>query len=199
MAELNIPDELPERYKEPLVMLSDCHRRIEKFLQYLLETSESKEIKLEGQNHIDFTKALDYFVGACEIHNADEEISLFPRLKQHPNKNETQDLLELIDSLESQHRYLESIHKQHDLLGRRWLEQQTLNPKDLLQFNELTKNLIEIYTEHISHEDNKVFTKAKEIFTQNELEAIGEEMWDRRGRKHCRKRIDDQKQTQLTR
>ncbi|HKU28636.1 MAG TPA: hemerythrin domain-containing protein, partial [Candidatus Sulfotelmatobacter sp.] len=69
-------------FNNPTGLLSDCHRRIEMFLGTLVAVAEkihqppSQEMvrALEG--------ALRYFSQAAPKHTADEEESLFPRLRQ---------------------------------------------------------------------------------------------------------------------
>src|SRR5512146_776128 len=70
-------------FDEPLGLLSDCHRRIEHFLRVLRTIadaaaggtlSDGQRVELEG--------ALRYFATAAPKHTADEEESLFPRMRR---------------------------------------------------------------------------------------------------------------------
>ena len=79
---LRIGQRLDRGFSEPLGLLSDCHRRIEYFLEVLIavdaETAggpliPSRRTALEG--------ALRYFAVGAPKHTRDEEESLFPRLR----------------------------------------------------------------------------------------------------------------------
>ena len=70
-------------FAQPLELLSDCHRRVESFLRALILVAEQARggtlnpIQREG-----LQTALRYFREAAPKHTADEEESLFPRLRQ---------------------------------------------------------------------------------------------------------------------
>lgn len=185
--------ELPERYQNPIGMLLDCHRRIEKFLDFCLSLCEMGTTTLDGESSEGLTKALDYFVGASLLHNADEEESLFPRLQIHKDQQSIQDTLIQITRLEQEHQHATSLHQKHDALGRLWLEK-NIESTQLKEFCSLTQQLITFYSHHISCEDNEIFPVVNNVLSEKDLYEIGQEMWTRRGRKHCRARIDSQQQ-----
>lgn len=188
-----VQDELPERYQNPVGLLLDCHRRIEKFLDYCLCLSETHSLTLDSESSEGLTKALDYFVGASILHNADEEESIFPRLQMYENRQLIQDTLVKITKLEQEHRFADTLHQEHDALGRLWLGNK-IESTQLDEFCSLTQQLITFYSRHISCEDNEIFPVIENVLSEKDLYEIGQEMWTRRGRKHCRARIDSQKQ-----
>jgi hemerythrin-like domain-containing protein len=70
-------------FTNPIGLLTDCHRRIERFLSVLLQvstTARGGELTLEQRTALE--TALRYFHDAAPKHTADEEQSLFPRLRQ---------------------------------------------------------------------------------------------------------------------
>src|SRR6478752_4203174 len=87
-------------FTDPIGMLGDCHRRIEMFLNVLVrvaETVHGEELTQEQRSALE--TALRYFREAAPKHTADEEESLFPRLRQIEN-DEVRALLARIESLE---------------------------------------------------------------------------------------------------
>lgn len=73
-------------FNEPLGLLSDCHRRIEHSLQVLLAVTEQVDGQpLFAAHRSDLEGALAYFGTAAPRHTADEEESLFPRLRTAPD------------------------------------------------------------------------------------------------------------------
>src|ERR1019366_3223821 len=69
-------------FDNPIGMLVDCHRRIERFLQILCGVAERAHgRKLEDGEKTAVEDALRYFRVGGRRHTADEEESLFPRMR----------------------------------------------------------------------------------------------------------------------
>src|ERR1700694_2567703 len=69
-------------FTDPLGLLSDCHRRIEHFLAVLIRLCDKAQGgPLDAEREDLLKKALAYFRNAAPKHTADEEHSLFPRLR----------------------------------------------------------------------------------------------------------------------
>src|SRR5215510_11156375 len=89
-------------FSEPTGLLSDCHRRIELFLASLERVAASTERPLNSESQLALEAALRYFREAAPKHTADEEESLFPRLRQIENAD-VRALMGRIESLEEEH------------------------------------------------------------------------------------------------
>src|SRR6266508_6992047 len=77
-----IGQKLESDFRNPLGLLSDCHRRIERFLAVLITISEEAQgKKLNDTQSQQFEAGLRYFREAAPKHTLDEEESLFPRLR----------------------------------------------------------------------------------------------------------------------
>ena len=168
-------------YSSPLGLLSDCHRRIERFLDGMIVISEqARGNALNDVQRQHFEVALRYFRDAASKHMLDEEESLFPRLRTHKN-GETDAALALLDTLHLEHVDAEIWHRKVDQLGCRWLAEGTL-PHDYAQLLIcLLKGLRTTYKKHIAVEDTELFPLAERTLGRVELEAIGREMAVRRG------------------
>src|ERR1700749_1350093 len=69
-------------FDDPIGMLTDCHRRIEQFLKILATVMERAAGRnLTGEETAAGQAALRYFRAGGVRHTADEEESLFPRLR----------------------------------------------------------------------------------------------------------------------
>lgn len=68
-------------YSEPTGLLSDCHRRIEMFLGSLERVAARVDQPFSSEFRSAPEAALRYFHEAAPKHMADEEESLFPRLR----------------------------------------------------------------------------------------------------------------------
>ena len=67
-------------FGDPTGLLSDCHRRIEMFMQVLERVAQTIDSSPEEEVRQSLETALRYFREAAPKHTADEEESLFPRL-----------------------------------------------------------------------------------------------------------------------
>ena len=73
-----IGQKLESDFRNPLGLLSDCHRRIERFLDGLIAISEEAQgNKLDDVQRQQFEVGLRYFREAAPKHTLDEEESLF--------------------------------------------------------------------------------------------------------------------------
>jgi hemerythrin-like domain-containing protein len=126
-----------------------------------------------------FDNALRYFREAAPRHTADEEESLFPRLRQTRDRR-TPALLARIESLEEEHGCADRLHAEVDRLGQSWLANGELKAGAAHLVTILTQ-LREIYRHHIAAEDNEVFPAAAAVLSDSDRQAIGKEMASRRG------------------
>lgn len=168
-------------FDEPLGLLSDCHRRIERFLAVLLRIADAGGgATLEPPEREALGAALHYFRVAAPRHTADEEQSLFPRLRSAGDR-QTQAALEELDRLEADHRTADARHQAVDAIGRRWLDEGTLPDEDVAALRGHLGALVELYKVHIAVEDERLFPAAGHVLGAADIEAIGREMARRRG------------------
>lgn len=176
-----IGQRLESDFSSPLGLLSDCHRRIERFLDTLIVISEATQgKKLADVQRQQFEVGLRYFREAAPKHTLDEEESLFPRLRLHRD-GESLTAFALLDGLHADHTEAEIKHQRVDELGRAWLADERLSPENARIFISLLKELRATYEKHIAVEDNELFPLAGRILDRAELEAISHEMAARRG------------------
>ena len=117
-------------FTDPIGMLGDCHRRIERFLNALLTVATcAKGGPLTHEQQAALATSLRYFREAAPKHTADEEESLFPRLSRL-DRPDLQPLLARIDSLQQDHECAERSHREVDHLGQLWLADGRLSPQD---------------------------------------------------------------------
>ncbi len=167
-------------FREPLGLLSDCHRRIERFLAALVSVASRGGARLEPQDRHLLETALHYFATAGPRHTADEEESLFPRLRAS-GEAQAAAALAAVQRLEADHRVAEEHHAAVDDLGRRWLSDGTLGGNDFVSLVQHLEALQHLYGAHIDVEDRELFPTAARLLSQSDLEAMGREMADRRG------------------
>ena len=168
-------------FTDPIGMLSDCHRRIERFLGTLIVVGrEAHGGPLNNEQRTALESGLRYFREAAPKHTADEEESLFPRLRCIESP-EAKAVLAQIDALEDDHDRADRSHREIERLGQRWLTEGQLTAEEAARFANRLAALSDLYQRHISLEDNVVFPSAKRLLASAETHAVGAEMAARRG------------------
>lgn len=170
-------------FADPIGLLGDCHRRIERFLSVLVQVAaEAHGGLLSDDQRIAWDTALRYFREAAPKHTADEEESLFPRLRGI-NRPEVRALLARVDTLEKEHVCAGKAHDEVDRLGRLWLDDGSLSPERASRLSTVLAQLSELYRRHLTMEDGEVFPLAAAVLSAPDRKAIGGEMASRRGLK----------------
>jgi hemerythrin-like domain-containing protein len=177
---INIGDKPLAGFGQPIEMLQDCHRRIEFFLGVLKKVDEqygAGELNDEARRALE--ASLAYFANSAPRHTADEEESLFPRIRSSDSPEACEVMAEL-DRLERDHRRGEASHALVDQLVRRWLADGRIDEprRKLLQI--ALDELAWMYAAHIRLEEQRVFVVAAQLLQPDELLDIGAEMKGRR-------------------
>lgn len=168
-------------FAEPLALLSDCHRRVEYFLNLLDRLGQTAgDAPLSPPEREALEVGLRYFREAAPRHTADEESSLFPRLRQSSHPQAAAGLAR-IDALEADHATAAPDHALVESCGQGWLATGCLPAERREVFRLAVLRLQELYRPHIALEDGEVFPLAAEILSPKELSLVGAEMAQRRG------------------
>jgi len=168
-------------FAQPLELLSDCHRRVENFLQALVLVSEqARGGVLNSMQREALETALRYFREAAPRHTADEEESLFPRLREHGGEL-AREAMQKLQALEAEHVVARRSHQVVEELGQEWLSRGSLSPAQADSLAAHLRQLSSIYEGHIALEDTEIFPLAGKLLEAGTLEQIGQEMASRRG------------------
>jgi hemerythrin-like domain-containing protein len=163
-------------FDDPIGMLKDCHRRIESFLAILcvvVERAKGRNLTEEERNALE--AALHYFRAGGQRHTADEEESLFPRLRAS-----AADSMEEIERLEGDHIEANHLHASVERLYSEWIVADELGLEDEQQLLSETGQLKQLYAEHIQVEETIVFTHAAQVLDRDTIASIGTEFRIRR-------------------
>ena len=167
-------------FDEPLGLLSDCHRRIEDFLRLLVVAdAELAGGPLTAAHRRALEAALKYFASAAPKHTADEEESLFPRLRESSDPAAAA-AMTVVERLEHDHEEAEAHHAVVGTLVQRWLTEDGLQPAEARELRERLAQLQALYQRHIRAEDQEVFPAAARVLDRTQLHQIGREMAARR-------------------
>ena len=168
-------------FDEPLGLLSDCHRRIERFLA-ILETVVARAAgrPLDHEQRRAVEAALEYFRAAAPRHTADEEESLFPLLRASDSPGAAA-AIAIVQTLEDEHAVANAAHAEVESWYRRWIELGSLSAPQTQALSRVLQSLREMYRRHIEVEDHEIFPLAGQVLSGEQLARLGEQMARRRG------------------
>jgi iron-sulfur cluster repair protein YtfE (RIC family) len=174
---IQIGAKLDSGFDNPIGMLVDCHRRIERFL-YILGAVVDRALGrvLTAEEAAAVQSALEYFRSGGQRHTADEEESLFPWLRAGSTAGIFDELIEL----ESDHRIAGELHQTVDTLYSAWITSGLLSSENRQQLLFATKRLRQLYEAHIQVEERIVFPRAVEVLDSRTIATMGREFHARR-------------------
>ena len=184
MADENLIAPVPFKadFAKPLDVLFHCHQKIAANLEALRVASEDLR-KSKGENFQEVFGAIDvtlnHFATTGMKHTLDEDESLFPRIREY-NGTVVSEVFDVVGQLEIQHKRAASIEVS---LGKMSLDMATdeeLDENKLDLFSDLSESLYDLYRPHIQMENEFVFPTAANILSNDDLLAVGREMYQRR-------------------
>jgi hemerythrin-like domain-containing protein len=169
-------------FDDPLGMLRACHRRIERALT-ALEQVAALEARgtLDADTRAALLQVVHYFATGVPRHAADEEDSLFPRMRAALEGSGSRALAAL-EALEREHATADAAHQELDALGRQLAKTGSFESSvERLRFGRVIARLQQLYREHIRREDQEVLPLAAAAVEAKALEQVGADMAARRG------------------
>jgi hemerythrin-like domain-containing protein len=166
-------------FTDPTGLLTDCHRRVEMFLGTLQAVAQVIDQSPAEETSRALASALRYFTHAAPKHTADEEESLFPRLRQIHDP-EIESAFSKLKQLDDDHRWAAPLHANVDRLGTQYLTTGSLSSSEVEQFRKDVANLAAMYQQHIRVEESVVFPLAARMLSDADKMAMAEEMAARR-------------------
>ncbi len=164
-------------FDDPIGMLKDCHRRIESFLRVLsLVAERAKGRRLSDDEAAAVDSSLKYFRTGGVRHTADEEESLFPRMREQLPGNAVEEL----HGLEDDHQRANELHAKVEGLFENWMEAGVLSEDRQQALLEANAELDGLYKAHIRIEEDAVFPQAAKTLDKKAVEAMGQEFRARR-------------------
>ena len=135
-------------FTDPTGLLSDCHRRVEMFLGTLEAVANVIDRPATEETRRALESALRYFAQAAPKHTADEEESLFPRLRQIQDP-EVEAVFSKLEQLEDEHRWAAPLHAEVDRLGAHYLSSGSLSSPEVERLSQSHRqSRINVQTAH---------------------------------------------------
>lgn len=159
-------------FDDPLAMLRACHERIRRELSVLERLRRHlPEFGCDADARKAARSVLKYFDGAAPNHDADEQVSLFPRLIDAGGA----DIAALIERLEIEHADLKSMWRvmRPDIAAIEAGKRSVLTPDSV-------RRMHAAYLAHLDCEEENLFPFAAARLDAATLRSIGAEMAARR-------------------
>ncbi|WP_431260196.1 hemerythrin domain-containing protein [Roseateles chitinivorans] len=160
-------------FDEPFALMAACHERMERTLDLLERLGAHVATHGCDAQATDAAKdVLRYFTIAAPLHHEDEELHVFPRLREQGNG-------ELADRLLADHREMET----------RWaaivpdltaIRDGSMPGGTLAAARERSQTFATLYRRHIDAEDHDAYPAASAATPDPEQRLMGEEMAGRR-------------------
>ncbi len=169
-------------FSKPLDFLFHCHQNIAANLEALRRATAELHKKDEsglGDTLARIDTILIGLTSAGKKHTADEEESLFPRLRQYKDEV-VSEVFEVLEQLEAQHRRAASIEKSLGRLVETLHADDAPDENKIALFGDLGESLYELYKPHIQIENEFVFPAAAKILSRDDQLAMGGEIYERR-------------------
>lgn len=164
-------------FDEPVEMWLACHERVKRFVLLIGRLAEHlQRLGADEDAQVTAASIRRYFNEAAPRHHEDEEVDMFPRLREKLAADEHEAIVRIIDQVEADHLEMAGVWKRIDATlaeiqhGRRI----TLDAA-------LTDRFATLYHHHIDAEERVLLPAMKRVFGRGDWQAIGRAMAQRRG------------------
>jgi iron-sulfur cluster repair protein YtfE (RIC family) len=161
----------------PMEMLSGCHSRIRHFMQLSRTLADAKSVTDKTVEEA-AGAIFRYFTHALPLHEADENDTLFPRLRDAlPHGNLVR---EAAETMVEQHKAIDELAAELLTICAALSRQPEHLPSVAGHLNDITRALDQIFTAHLHLEESVVFPAVPELLNPAQLEEMYREMHQRR-------------------
>jgi hemerythrin-like domain-containing protein len=164
-------------FDQPVEMWMACHERVQRFAALLSRLAE--HMRAEGANEdaqITATSIRRYFNEAAPRHHEDEEVDMFPRLRERLDAQRDATVLDVLEQVEADHLEMAGLWARLDAA---LAEIARGAPVTLDQA--LIDRFATMYRHHIDAEERVVLPALKKALAADDWQAIGRSMAERRG------------------
>jgi len=164
-------------FDQPIEMWLACHQRVQRFAALLGRLAE--HLAAQGADEdaqVTATSIRRYFNEAAPNHHEDEEVDMFPRLRERLDGERDRTVLEVLDQVEADHLQMAGLWKQLDALLARIARGEAVTLKQ-----PLIDRFATMYRHHIDAEERILLPALKRVLRKADWQAVGRAMAERRG------------------
>ena len=164
-------------FDQPIEMWLACHERVQRFAALLSRLAE--HVRTEGANEdaqVTATSIRRYFNEAAPRHHEDEEVDMFPRLRERLDAQRDKTVLDVLDQVEADHLEMAGVWKRIDahlaaIAGGQRIELE----------QPLIDRFATAYRHHIDAEERVLLPALRKALGRSDWQAVGRAMAERRG------------------
>jgi hemerythrin-like domain-containing protein len=164
-------------FDQPVDMWLACHERVQRFAALLSRLAE--HLRTEGANEdaqITATSIRRYFNEAAPLHHEDEEVDLFPRLRERLDPARDRTVLDVLDQVEADHLEMAGVWKKLDAQLAR------VSSGESVELGQPTiDRFATMYRHHIDAEERILLPALKRTLGKADWQTVGRAMAERRG------------------
>jgi hemerythrin-like domain-containing protein len=164
-------------FDQPVEMWLACHQRVQRFAALLSRLAE--HVRKQGADEdaqVTAASIRRYFNEAAPRHHEDEEVDMFPRLRERLNAERDSTVLDVLDQVEADHLEMAGLWKRLDAV----LADISSGRKTALE-QPLIDRFATMYRHHIDAEERVLLPVLKKVLGKSDWQAVGRAMAERRG------------------
>lgn len=164
-------------FDQPVEMWLACHERVRRFALLMGRLAEHlRERGPDDDAQVTATSIRRYFNEAAPRHHEDEEVDMFPRLRERLSAQELSSVGPIIDQVEADHLEMAGLWMRLDATLAEIQHGRTAAFEAAL-----IDRFATLYHHHIDAEERVLLPAMKRAFGKPDWQAIGRAMADRRG------------------
>ena len=164
-------------FDQPVEMWLACHERVQRFAALLSRLAE--HLTRQGADEDAQVTAVSirrYFNEAAPRHHEDEEVDMFPRLRERLDSERDKTVLDVLEQVEADHLEMAGLWKRLDAA----LAEVSRGERVALE-QSLIDRFATLYRHHIDAEERVVLPALEKTLGRDDWQAIGRSMAERRG------------------
>jgi hemerythrin-like domain-containing protein len=164
-------------FDQPVEMWLACHQRVQRFAALLSRLAD--HLANQGADEDAQVTAVSirrYFNEAAPRHHEDEEVDLFPRLRERLDGERDRTVLDVLEQVEVDHLEMAGLWKRLDEVLAEISRGKRANLEQAL-----IDRFATMYRHHIDAEERVVLPALKKTLTKGDWQAVGRAMAERRG------------------
>ncbi len=164
-------------FDQPVDMWLACHERVQRFAA--LMTRLAKHVQQHGANEDAQVTAVSirrYFNEAAPRHHEDEELDMFPRLREHLDAEHDRTIVDVLDQVEADHLAMADLWKALDTELAR-----ISHGERVMLTQPAIDRFATMYHHHIDAEERVLLPAMQRVLSEDEWRAVGRAMAERRG------------------
>jgi hemerythrin-like domain-containing protein len=164
-------------FDQPVEMWLACHQRVQRFAALLSRLAD--HLANQGADEDAQVTAVSirrYFNEAAPRHHEDEEVDLFPRLRERLDGERDRTVLDVLEQVEVDHLEMAGLWKRLDEVLAEISRGKRANLEQAL-----IDRIATMYRHHIDAEERVVLPALKKTLTKGDWQAVGRAMAERRG------------------